>query len=65
MAATNSTPLVRQQSQEPQMMLSNSTKARLMGSSPGLWLRSPVGWSGARGQVSRRPTRRYMQYNCT
>jgi hypothetical protein len=35
MAATNTTPLVRQQSQEPQMMFSNSTKARLMGSSPG------------------------------
>jgi hypothetical protein len=42
MAATNTTPLVRQQSQEPQMMFSNSTKARLMGSSPGLWLRSPL-----------------------
>ena len=45
------------------MMVSNSTKARVEGDSPGLWLRSSVGWSGARGWVSRHPTRSFMQYN--
>ena len=44
------------------MMVSNSTKARVEGGSPGLWLRSSVGWSGARSWVSRHPTRSFMQY---
>ena len=45
------------------MMVSNSTKARVEGTPRGLWLRSSVGWSGARSWVSRHPTRSFMQYN--
>ena len=61
MTATNTTPRVRQRSQNGDDGLEQH-KGPVEGGSPGLWLRSSVGWSGARSWVSRHPTRSFMQY---
>ena len=62
MTVTNTTPRVRQRSQNGDDGLEQH-KGPVEGGSPGLWLRSSVGWSGARSWVSRHPTRSFMQYN--
>jgi hypothetical protein len=64
MTATNTTPRVRQRSQNGDDGLEQH-KGPVEGGSPGLWLRSSVGWSGARSWVSRHPTRSFMHTDKT
>ena len=45
------------------IIFSDSAKALGKGGRPGPWLRSSVGWSGARRWISRHPTRSFSQYN--